>query len=224
MSDAKLWFGRKAVRGTIVLMILLAGGLAAFLTRQAEVDVAAENSLPVVQVTTAQQYAGESTINLIGTVRAFSEAAVTAESAGRVTSVQVGLGDQILAGSIIATLENAAEQAAVLSAQGSYEAALASAAQSNVGTAEAQTRIQSAQNNFVSNLKTAFTTVDGIINTNIDQFFSNPDGGIVGLKIDGSGYTSTLNSTRVSYQTILPTWRNRSAALTVNSDLEAEYQ
>lgn len=224
LNTLKALLARKAVRGGILVLALsvLAGTL--LFIKNAPVEVAAVEQLPLVALTSAQGYAGESTINLIGTVRAFSEAAITSEKAGRVTSVRTTLGATVAAGSIIATLENAAEQASVLQAQGVYEAAIASGAQSGVGVAEAETRLSSAQNTALTATKSAYNTVEGIIFNNIDQFFSDPNSFVPGVRLDAKGYTAQLNSTRIAYQTELPAWKQRSDAITSNSNLDIELQ
>ncbi len=165
------------------------------------------DSLPAVEVTTANKQAGQSSVSLIGTVRAFSEAAVTAESTGRVTSVRVKLGDRIGAGQIIATLENASQQAAVLQAEGSYDAAVAASAQSDLGTNEAATRVAAAENGIENSVEAAYSTVNGAILATVDQLFNDPTGTSPDLLISGVGNASYLISTRVEFQNILPTWR-----------------
>ena len=230
-NKAKLWLRRKAVRGALLIIILLIAAYFAVSTRNGATEEIATELLPVVTVTTAEGFAGASTINLIGIVRAFSEASVTAEKTGRVTSVRVGLGDQIAAGSIIATIENASEQASVLSAQGSYDAALASLeqsrvniAQSQVGTSESGTRLRTAQNNAVSVIQTSYNSAEGAIFNNVDQFFTNPDGFVPGLRISGQGFAAQLNEQRVAFQTILPAAERRTRAVTVTSDLPVELE
>ena len=228
-KQTKMHLARKPIRFAILAMAVIAILAIIYSLGASEAEEVAEVSLPVVTVTTATQYAGNSTVNLIGTVRAFSEAVVTTETAGRVTGVRVGLGDSVAAGQIIATIENASQQASVLQAEGSYDAALASLeqsqfgnAQSQVGVAEAETRLNVAQNSAVSISKTAYSTVEGIIYNNIDQFFTNPDGQVPGVRLQGRGFTQELNNTRVAYQTDLPVWKQRSTVVSNTSDLDAE--
>lgn len=206
-NKAKLWFGRKAVRGALLLAILFMGAYMAVSTRNAETEVDSESSLPLVAVTTAQQFAGESTINLIGTVRAFSEASITSEKTGRVTSVRVALGDTVTAGTIIATLENASENASVLSAQGSYEASLAAAAQSEISVDSAQTQLTSAQDDASTAYQNAYNTVNGVVLNNVDIFYRNPDGIYPSLRIASKGNSEYLRTQRISIQSVLATWR-----------------
>lgn len=213
-------FAKQIIAGSSVVAV---AAVAFYLTRPAADPVPDETStLPVVSTITAAEHAGTASVSLIGTVRAFSEAAVTADQSGRVTSVPVRLGQTVQAGQIIATLDSASEQAAVLQAEGVYEAALASAAQSDVGTDEATNQLNSAKNNAVTTFKTTYGTVNNIVLTTVDQFFSRPNTTLPGLLVDGREFTNTLNSERVAYQAILPDWQQTAETITSSSELVAE--
>jgi len=194
----------------------------------AEVEVAAP-TIPTVAVTTATEFSGGQSVSLIGNVRAFSEAAITSERAGRVVRVNVTLGQQVAAGQIIASLENASESAQVLQAQGSYDAALAGLEQSQfgnqqsqVGISEAATQLDTAKRTAASTVQSSYNLVEGALFNNIDQFFTNPDGMVPGLRISGQGFTSDVNARRVTFQSIMPPAEARARAVTVNSDLPSE--
>jgi multidrug efflux pump subunit AcrA (membrane-fusion protein) len=215
----------KSHRYSFAIGIIFLIGLLYWAGGQAEVVEPEATSLPLVTVTSAAQLTGEESISVIGTARAFSEAAITAETSGRVTTVNATLGQTVPAGFVIATLENAAERAAVLQAEGVYEAAVAAAAQSNVTQAEAETGLRSAQEATITTLRTTYSTVDSIIRTSVDQFFSDPDSRFTpGLRISGEGYTATLNEQRVAFTTALPAWQDRINALTTDSNLSAEIE
>lgn len=179
---------------------------------------------PVVEVASASTLSGEQSVSLVGTVRSFSEAEITAEASGRVTSVNAVLGQTVPAGFVLVTLENAAEQAAVLQAEGVYESALAASAQSTVGVAEANTTLTNAKNSAITTVSNAYNTTNGIVRNNIDLFFANPDARVPGLKIDGRGNTAWLNSERVAFQTLLTDWQREVSSLTVSADLDASIQ
>ena len=178
----KMWSNRKSVRVLFgLLLVVFAINLLGKRNDNPVVD--ATNKYPVVQLTSSAIYAGEQTLSVIGTVRAFSEAAVTAESSGRVVSVRVDLGDEVPAGTVLATLENAAEQAAVLQAEGVYEAALAAAAQTNLGIDEAEIALNNAEINVITTSRSAFNTVNNIIETTIDRYYNQPQSLAARLKI-----------------------------------------
>jgi RND family efflux transporter MFP subunit len=221
-NKMKLWLGRKAVRGALLLVLIAIGAFMALNNRDSAPEEMTEEQLPVVTVTTAQQFAGGSTINLIGTVRAFSEAAITTEAAGRVTGVRVALGDTVAAGSIIATLENASQNASVLSAQGSYEAALASAAQSNVSIGTAQNNLAAAQNNALSAYQGAYNTANGVVLNTVDLFYRNPTGIYPSLNISSQGNAEALREARTNLNSVLEVWRIKANTTDVNVELETK--
>jgi multidrug efflux pump subunit AcrA (membrane-fusion protein) len=129
--------------------------------------------LPLVELTSARKFSGEGSISLIGSVRAFSETALTAEASGRITSVPVALGDSVFAGQVIATIENASEQAAVLQAEGAYEAALASANQNPSGANS--NRLENKKDELISVMKKAYVSSDNIIRSTVDLFIDEPN-------------------------------------------------
>lgn len=211
----------KTVRAILTVFIIVVLALYFRSNSSTEADLTV-NSEPVVKLTTAQKYAGNNSISLIGNVRAFNEAIITSEKSGRVTSVNATLGKEVTAGTMLVTLENAAEQASVLQAEGIYDAAVAAAAQSGVGVDEAKNSLKRAQDAAVSAFKSAYNTTNGVVINSIDQFFADPNSRTPGLRIDGKGYTSDLNTERVAYQTLLPTWQERVNTITTESDLETE--
>lgn len=199
-----------------ILGLVLFAGIVMLVTQESDTgtDSVESTDNPVVRLTSAQMFTNTNSATFVGTVRAASEATLTAEKTGRVTSVPVSLGQYVAAGQIIATIENSREYASVLQAEGSYDGAVAAASQSTVGVAEAQTRVTTAENDIRNTLANAYATTNSIVQTNIDQFFSNPTGSIPGLRIDGKGFTFTLNDSRIALQTTLPAWQR-----TVSGDI-----
>jgi len=104
-------------------------------------------------------------VDLIGTVRSVTEANILAQNGGTVRSVRTRLGANVPAGFIIAELENAAERAVVLQAEGAYDAAVAArSAQSLPDTQE------SARDTY----RSVFTTLDTTLENDIDTFYGGP--------------------------------------------------
>lgn len=205
----------------ILLVIVIALVIFALNTSTADVSVPQVQE-QVVELTTPSEYVGSESVSVIGTVRSISEAKITSERSGRVVSVPVTLGQSIISGAVIARLENASEQAAVLQAEGAYEAALAASTQSNIGVNEANTDVLTAQNEALSDLRSAFNTTNGIVVNSIDTFFADQSGSVPGLRLNGGTYTSFLNNERVAFQQLLPQWKSRVDALSLSSDIQAE--
>ena len=53
----------------------------------------------------------------------------------------------------------------------------------------------------------------------IDDFYTNPDASLPGLRIAGKGYTPSLNEQRVAFQPILKSWQFQTTQLTPSSNL-----
>lgn len=207
---------RKLIRSFVVLAV--ATTAIYFVSKDKEQVTEVAESLPQVQVGTVASVMNNNNSAFIGELRSVSEAQIQAEVGGRVTSVPVTAGAQVGAGSVIATLENASERASVLQAQGSYEAALAGAAQGNSGLRDAEIGLESAQNQAVTTYKSLNTTVSGVLRGTIDQYFSNPNTTIPGVKIGGTD-TALMNSTRVRLQKSLAGWQQKTLTITTKSDL-----
>lgn len=208
---------RKAIRIGGVVLVLLVGG------RFLLAEPATSTELPetfnqAVTLTSPASVAASNGSTYIGTVRSVSEAQIQNETAGRVTSVAVQPGDQVAAGTIIATLENSTQRAAVLQAEGAYEAALAAAAQSETGVDSATASLEQARNTAVSAVRGAVNTYNTIVINTIDDFFSNPDGVVPGVRIN-SRSTSELNSRRIALTNQLATAQQTADTLTVSDDL-----
>jgi RND family efflux transporter MFP subunit len=123
---------------------------------------------------------------------------------------------------VIATLENSSERASVLQAEGAYEAALALKEQNSVSVTEAQNQLLASKERAITDLRSAYNTTNSAVVIDIDQFFTNPNSGIPGLRIGGRGFTQTLNNERIAYQDLLPEWQARVNQLNANSDLYEE--
>ena len=208
---------QKVIIGAVLIILLVI--VAKQLTKS---DTADTPTVKPVVTTTPVEYSDDKTLSVIGTVRAFSEAAVTTEVAGRVTSVNVQLGDEVEAGRILVTLENASERASALQAQGAYEAALAAAARDNVGVEQSKTQLAKAQDGAITMFKSAYNTTNGTILNTIDNFFASPDARVPGLRIDGRGQTAAISAERVQYQTLLSEWLQQVNTISTDSDLESK--
>lgn len=225
LNDFVIFFDPRTRGGLIrlgIIVVAIASGGIFFAT---------QNGAPTTDTTTAERgvhtqsvasFNGAGSLSLVGSVAAIDRAEIRAEIGGRVTSVRTELGDSVSAGTIIATLENSAQQAAVLQAEGAYEAALAAAEQGNVSVSEARNSLATAQNGAVNAYTAAYNTVNSALLNDIDTFFANPQAQTVpGLRLQGGGYTSYLNNERVAFRSMLDDWRTSANSLSASSDLES---
>lgn len=205
------WYGRKTVRffiGLVVILVIYGLFFGGDSKQEKISSTAVTENLPAVTLTTISELKNSENVSFIGEVRAISEAEIKSERAGKVTAVNVKLGQTVSAGQIITQLENASERAALLQAQGAYEATLAGAAQTDISVKEAEIRLDNARQSINNTAQNSYNTVNSAILGTIDQFYSNPISGIVGLRIGGVGNTEFLNNERVAFRDILPDWQS----------------
>lgn len=146
------------------LAALLIGGIS-FLHSLGKVQ-GAEDSLRTVTLESVGSLSGlASGGSVIGSVRSVAEADMLAESGGTVRSVRVSLGDTVAGGAVIAELENAAQRAAVLQAEGAYDAAVA--ARRAVSPTDAATTVRNAY-------QSAYSALDYVVQSQIDSFYDGP--------------------------------------------------
>jgi RND family efflux transporter MFP subunit len=202
---------------SLLLIVLGFVGLNLF-NSEAVVEEVTEQIVPVVEVSAVNALSNTSLFSTVGAVEAVSEAELKSESGGQVTAVYTELGKFVSAGTIIAQLENSRERAAVLQAQGAYEAAEAANASSEVGVAGAKTVLESAKNNSMTSYLSAYNTVSNIVRNDIDVHFSNPDTGLTGLRISGYGQTAVIINARQTLGVTLKNWQSGTVSATAATD------
>lgn len=164
-----LWMRYRSLRGwqqivlALVLAALLIGGLV--LARGGSPDTSLNQYRTVTLASIGELSGNGSSVGLIGTVRSITEANILAQTSGTVRAVHASLGSKVPAGFVIAELENAAERAVVLQAEGSYEAALAARSAQSLPDAKTAAR---------DTYRTAFTTLDSVLENSVDTFFGGP--------------------------------------------------
>ncbi|MAJ97095.1 MAG: hypothetical protein CMI56_00585 [Parcubacteria group bacterium] len=130
----------------------------------------------------------ESVLETTGEVQSQTQGDLRAQRAGVITSVNARVGQQVRAGTIIASIENASERASVAQAQATVAQATASFNKISGGTRDEQlavlkantaSALQSMNETTASarnTLLSAYAASDTAFSGGIDVFFSNPDG------------------------------------------------
>ena len=185
----------------IIIAFVLLGG------DDAAENTAVTNAYPQVSLATVASLSSEGPISLIGSVESVDEARLEAEASGRITSVSVAIGDTVYAGQVIAQIENSSEYAALLQAEGAYEAALAA----NTGTTI----------DAVSTYKGTYITIDSIVRNTVDDHFTSPNSRNPGLRLDGRGDAYLLVKERVAIEDILDELSTKQSTVTAGN-VEAE--
>jgi RND family efflux transporter MFP subunit len=216
------WYGRRNVLISLAVIVgLILVGLFLHFSSNKIVETPVEERLSTVTLSRVADLGSQSTFRVTGTVKAVSEARLQTEASGRITSVNVALGDSVRQGTIIASLENSRESAAVLQAQGAYEAAVAGAASSESGTDSAEIALESALSAGVSAYKSAFISADSAVRNTIDDSFNNPTGATPGFRLNAFGAAPSLNTERTALEPVLDSWASEVNTVS-NSDIKSK--
>lgn len=198
-----LWL--QLVIGAVVLVALFA--LASVLGHNAPADSA--NAVRAVTLRSVAELSGNALgSSVVGTVRSRSEADVLAEAGGTVKRVNVSLGSSLGGGAVIAELENSSESAAVLQAEGAYDAAVA--ARSAVSPVDSSA---SARNTYTS----AYATLETSVTTDLDALFggATPAGPSVKLTTTVTD-RDQMSRARQRIDEELATWQKSLASVEAN--------
>lgn len=185
----QLIIGALVIIALVALMLLTGGG-------SKEDTAGYQRTVTLASVSSLS--GGGSSGNVIGTVRSVTEAELLAQTGGTVRRVNTSVGSGVGAGSVLAELENASERAAVLQAEGSYDAAVAA----NVTTVrDVSTDIRTSYNSSFSELETT-------LQTDIDTFFGAPTSSGPNLVINADGdQEQRLSEIRRDISDLMNVWR-----------------
>ncbi len=153
----------------IVLVVAL-GGLVALARGGASANDS--NAARTVTVQSVASLNGTSDgVEVLGSVRSVAEADILAQSSGTVTAVHGKVGQSVPAGYIIASLDNAAQAAAVLQAQGAYEGALAARNATALQSGNAAGSFTEAQTSARNTYRSTYTSLDSALQNQVDTLF-----------------------------------------------------
>jgi len=161
------------IRLVVLVIIVIIGGI--LLRPETEpAEVSPPTVFPVVELKLVSDFSSGNSLQLIGAVSAVSEAEIITEVGGRVTAVPAVLGSSVRTGTVIARLENSAQAAALLQAEGAYEGALAAAQISGVSVSEATRGQQTANTDARNTLSSVLNTLDTAFYAQLDTIFADP--------------------------------------------------
>ncbi len=157
-----------------------------------------------------------------GQVTSLSEATILAQTSGELVALNVSLGDQVGAGEVIAEFENSSQQAAMLQAQGAYEAAQAALAKAGgsgttiatLSQGQATQSIANARLSAASTMQSAYASMDDAVHNKADLLFTNPrsNSPLFNVTASDSQLAITIQNERAQAEITL----TRDAALVAN--------
>ena len=165
--------------GAVILVAIIL--IVHFAAKTPSTDVAASGVSHVKIASVASLSSQTGPLPVVGNVTSLSEANVLAQSSGEIVSLSRALGDHVAAGAVIAQFDNSSQEAAVLQAQGAYDAAEANltkasgstAANSSIGAAQASQGAANAQTSALATLQNTAAALDDAVNTKSDTLFTN---------------------------------------------------
>jgi multidrug efflux pump subunit AcrA (membrane-fusion protein) len=186
------------------------------------VPVTEDATVPMVSVATIGELSGsQNSLTVVGEVRSVTQVELRTQSSGEVTSVNVSAGQYVGAGTILAEIENAAERAMVLSAQGALAGAEASLARIYAGARTEDRASASAQAEGATIARAAaeegaratysqsYSLAQDAIFAKADDFFTNTYTVRPSFRVRSASYDErrVLENERVAIGEILNAWK-----------------
>jgi RND family efflux transporter MFP subunit len=188
-----------------VVVVLAALGAGIFFSTRSTPATTASDTPTVTLASLGSLSGGSVGSQVIGTIRSVSQADLLSESAGTVTRPNTTLGATVPAGFGIATLENAAQSAQVLQAQGAYDAAVASRNITSLQSGNSTATFAEAQNTVRTTYRSSYATISNTLATDVDAYFGRPQNGPQ-LYSNGAN-ASTLDTQIQSIKDALQAWQ-----------------
>ena len=175
-------------------------------------------------------------VSVTGNVKPLSSVDLAFELSGRVSNIDVTVGDKVSAGQNLAELSNTDLNASLSQSQANLKKALAQYQDVKAGTTAEQLALQQtqvdkstqdlaqAQTNLMSAIKNSYTSADDALRNKIYSLFSDPIR--IGAKLSfstDSFLQSDIESGKDTLNSNLSTWYQTFTDLNSNSDLESYY-
>ena len=200
--------------GTAILIIIL--GFLIFSGDNAAPAVT--DATPTVRVSrVADIMSGGSSLSVIAEITSVSEAKISPEAGGKITRVRASLGDFVGAGQVLAEIENSSQRAAVLQAEGSLDAAKASA--TNTGFS-----LESAKGSAVATILGAYAAMNSAVEDAVGQTLSDSESSNPSFTVSSRDTQAIADIERIrpSLSLILQRQEKQTPSLSASSDLAAE--
>lgn len=185
----------------VIGIVVVGAIIALFAVLHSSAPTTTENLRAVTLRSVAELSGNASSGTMFGSVRSRSEAEILSEAGGTVRAVHTTLGGSVGAGMILAELENASEQAALLQAEGAYDAAVA--AQKGVAVEDKEAAARAAY-------QSAFNDLDIALETYVDQVFG-PQGPFGPSLVINANNAERLSRERQTLKEKMDAWRRELA-------------
>ncbi len=168
-----------------------------------------------VSLASVASFSGQAgSLPVTGKVVSVNKASILAVSSGEIVSLSHVLGDQVVAGEVIANFENSSQRATVLQAQGAYDSARvlytkasgSTAENSSTASSQATQSAQDAKANALLAMQSSYASLDDALHTKADSLFSNPRvQPKLNLTVSDSQLVSDIENERVALRSLSET-------------------
>jgi RND family efflux transporter MFP subunit len=201
----------------VIVLVIVGGGL---VLAHGTAPATTSNSLPTVTLGSVDSFGGSTDgVSVLGTVQSVSEADLLAQSAGTVEAVNTTLGASVPAGFVIADLDSAAASAAVLQAQGAYDAALAAEQATNLQSQNSTVSLSQAQTSARNTYQSTYTSLQSVLSTDVDVFFGNNTPVGPALLIEPASTNDTFPRERAAITVMMSQWQASLASVNTTDPL-----
>jgi len=202
-----------------VFLVLVVGGLVAWSMLRGT-PASPYQTVTVEPTELAQE------VSVTGKVKAITSADLSFAAGGRIASVSARVGNTVVRGQTLVTLENRDVAANLEQALASLKAAEAKLDELVRGTrpeeiAITEAKVASSRQALIVELQSAYASADASIQVELDQFISNPHGANPQLSFStaDSSVKTALESGRATIEAPLKAWSAHASLLTTASNL-----
>lgn len=150
------------------------------------------------------------------------------ERSGKITRVNVSVGDKVSADQVLASIDSGELYAQLLQAQAELESEQAKLTELKKGTREEEiavyeTELNNTETNLIEKINDAYTKADNAIHNDIDIIFSNAKTANpkINIVIADPQLKTDLENMRLAAESNLNEWKNLSTAISTAKKLEA---
>lgn len=172
-------------------------------------------------------------VSVTGNVKPVDEVNLGFEINGRVSSVNIEVGDKVFAGKVLMRLDDRDLNAKLLRARANLTEEEANLAKLKAGTRieeidiqnakveNAKTALVDAKKDTLNKLRDAYSRSDDAIRNKVDQLFNNPKSmnPELGVVVSNNQLEADVESSRLDIKQMFITWENDLTKLTKGSDL-----
>lgn len=157
-------------------------------------------------------------VSIAGTVVAAQDVDLGFAVGGRIASVSVRPGQQVLAGTVLASIENADVRASLERARAQYNSVAGGTRAEELSIA--QSDVDSARESLANTILDAYRAADDAVRNATAELFENPRStALFKFAASNSRYNKPASAARKELEQVLPQWQQSLVGLSASSDL-----